>query len=238
MVDGTTGTLNSTDLAIASTGTPTVGAAPTIAENTTTPFLNLAATGSGLASGVISDPTDPAKTLGIDFLLADTDTPVGNLTVTVASSNQTVVTNANLTLTGTGANRNLKINPTGVGLSDITVTVNDGTSTNAYIVKYAASAAGTANRRFLTGASNASTAIAIDSNYMLVGDDENQALRLYDRTNSGLAVNSFDYTTLLGLTDLSGGVPREVDIEASAKVGNRIFWLGSQSNNCPHCPRD
>ena len=233
VVDGTTGTLNSTDLAIASTGTPTVGAAPKIAENTTTPFLNLAATGSGLASGVISDPTDPAKTLGIDFLLADTDTPVGNLTVTVASSNQTVVTNANLTLTGTGANRNLKINPTGVGLSDITVTVNDGTSTNAYIVKYAASAAGTANSRFLTGASNASTAIAIDSNYMLVGDDENQALRLYDRTNSGLAVNSFDYTTLLGLTDISGGVPREVDIEASAKVGNRIFWLGSQSNNDP-----
>jgi predicted extracellular nuclease len=231
-VDATTGTLNSTDLA---TNDIIIGSAPTIVENTTTPLLNLAATGSGLASGVISDPTDPAKTLGIDFLLADTDTPVGNLTVTVASSNQSVVANANLTLTGTGANRNLKINPTGVGLSDITVTVNDGTATNAYIVKYAASAASLnpTTSRFLTGASNASTAIAIDSNYMLVGDDENQALRLYDRTNSGLAVNSFDYTSLLGLTDISGGVPREVDIEASAKVGNRIFWLGSQSNNDP-----
>jgi hypothetical protein len=32
------------------------------------------------------------------------------------------------------------------------------------------------------------------------------------------------------LTDLSGGVPREVDIEASTRAGNRIYWLGSHSN--------
>ncbi len=43
----------------------------------------------------------------------------------------------------------------------------------------------------------------------------------------------FDYTASLGLTDTSGGVPREVDIEASTKVGNRIFWMGSQSNTDP-----
>jgi predicted extracellular nuclease len=210
-----------------------IGAAPTIAENTATPFLNLAAIGSGIASGAIGDPTDPAKTLGIDFAIADTDTPISNLTVTVTSSNTSVVTNGNLLLTGTGANRNLKINPTGVGLSDITVTVSDGTATSNYVIKYAASAAGATTSRFLTGASNASTAIAIDSSYMLVGDDENQALRLYDRANSGLAVNSFDYSLLLGLTDISSGVPREVDIEASAKLGNRIYWLGSQSNTDP-----
>ncbi|MFK0733225.1 MAG: ExeM/NucH family extracellular endonuclease, partial [Gloeotrichia echinulata HAB0833] len=206
--------------------------APTIQESaTTTTFLNLPATGSGAISGVINDPTDPAKTLGIDFAIADADTAVGNLTVTATSSNTAVVTNANLTITGSGATRNLKINPTGVGYADITVTVSDGTNSNAYTINYAASAAGATTSRFLTGASNASTAVVIDTNYMVVGDDENQVLRLYDRHNSGLAVAGFDYTASLGLTDISGGVPREVDLEASTTVGNRIFWLGSQSNS-------
>ena len=43
--------------------------------------------------------------------------------------------------------------------------------------------------------------------------------------------SSFDFTSSLGLTDLDAGVPREVDIEASARVGNRIYWLGSHSNS-------
>ncbi|MFH7027522.1 MAG: cadherin repeat domain-containing protein [Heteroscytonema crispum UTEX LB 1556] len=115
-------------------------ATPTIQEATATTFLNLAATGSGTVSGVINDPTDPAKTLGIDFAIADADTLVDNLTVTVTSSNQSVVANANLTLSGTDASRNLKINPTGVGFADITVTVSDGNSTNSYTINYAASA--------------------------------------------------------------------------------------------------
>jgi hypothetical protein len=208
------------------------GATPTIQEATTTTLVNLNTT-TGAVSGVINDPTDPARTLGIDFILADADTPIGNLTVTATSSNQSVVANANLTLTGTGANRNLKINPTGVGLADITVTVSDGTNNSSYTINYAASAASVtpATSRFLTGTSDASTAIAIDSNFMLVGDDENQVIRVYDRQNSGLPVASFDFTSSLGLTDISDGIPREVDIEASTRIGNRIYWLGSLSNS-------
>jgi predicted extracellular nuclease len=187
-------------------------------------------------SGVINDSTDPAKSIGIEFNIADAETTSSALAVTATSSNQSVVTDANLTVANraNGNSRNLKINPTGVGYSDITVTVSDGTATSSYVIKYAASAAGATTTRALTGASNASTAIAIDSNYMLVGDDENQALRLYDRNNSGLAVNSFDFTTSLGLTQTtSGGAFREVDIEAAARLNNRIFWMGSQSNTDP-----
>ena len=66
---------------------------------------------------------------------------------------------------------------------------------------------------------------------MLVGDDENQALRLYSRTASGYPIASFDYTSALGLTDFSGGLPREVDIEGSTRIGNRIYWIGSHSNS-------
>ncbi|XWK89532.1 MAG: esterase-like activity of phytase family protein [Phormidium sp.] len=206
---------------------------PTITENSATPFLNLAATGTGYISGVINDPTDPAKTLGIDFTVADPETP--NPTVSIlSSSNTAVVPLANLNLTNRGNNYNLKINPAGVGYSDITIRVTDGGGATAdYVIKYAASAASVnpTTTRFLTGASDASTAVAIDSNYMLVADDEDQKIRLYDRNNSGLPLNSFDFTSSLGLTDISGGVPREVDIEASTRVGNRIYWLGSHSNS-------
>ncbi len=210
-------------------GTPKIEINPT-----TTDFLDgenlpvpLAITGAGAISGVINDPTDPAKTLGIDFTLSDSDTALGDLTVTVTSSNQAVVPDANLTLSGSGAERNLKINPTGVGLANITVTVSDGTLSNSYIINYAASAgSGTPTTRFLTGTSDASSAIAIDANYMFVADDEDQTIRLYDRNNSGLPLASFDFTSMLGLSGSS-----EVDIEASTRIGDTIYWMGSHSNN-------
>ncbi|WP_080057528.1 lamin tail domain-containing protein [Spirosoma aerolatum] len=203
-----------------------VGAPPTITvAGTTTTYLS----GSAI-SGVINDPTDPARTLGIDFTLADTDTPVNNLTLTASSSNASVVPNANLALAGSGANRNLKITPAGVGYTTILATVSDGSNITSYTISYAASAASTTTSRFHTGASDASTAQALDADYMLVGDDDNQVLRLYNRANSGLPVNGFDYTSSLGLTDISGGVPRQVNIEASARIGNRIYWLGSHTN--------
>ncbi|MFN4865996.1 MAG: Calx-beta domain-containing protein [Cyanobium sp.] len=211
-----------------------VTAAPTIQEAaSTTAFLNLPATGSGAVSGVINDPTDPAKTFGIDFVIADADSDVNSLTVTVSSSNSAVVSSSNLTLSGSGASRNLKINPSGVGFADIILNVSDGINSTAYVIHYAASAASVSasSTRFFTGTSDASTAIAIDSQFMLVADDENQVLRLYDRNNSGLPIAGFDFTSSLALTDISGGVPREVDLEASLRVGNRIYWLGSLSNS-------
>ncbi|MEH2194561.1 MAG: putative Ig domain-containing protein [Nostoc sp.] len=215
-----------------------VGQAPTIQLDTasTTDLLDangaLSATGTGAISGVIGNVNDPAKTLGVNFTIADSDTPVGNLTVTVTSSNAAVVPNGNLTLSGTGSNRNLKINPVGVGTANLTVTVSDGGSSANYAIAYAASANdGTATTQFLTGTSDASTAIPVGGTFFLEADDENQVLRLYDYSKSGLPVTGFDFTSSLGLTDSSSGVLREVDLEASTKVGNRIFWLGSQSNS-------
>lgn len=229
---GTTGTWRFDMLTVRGTSqTGPLGDTPTITENSITPFINLPDNTSGVLSGVIDNPTDPGRTIGIDFTIADTDTPVENLIVTVSSDNASVVADGDLLLTGSDASRNLKINPTGVGYSTITVSVSDGSSSATYLVNYAASASSTSTSRFHSGASDASTAVGIDGSYMLVGDDEGQALRLYDRTNSGLPVNSFDYTASLGLTQASGGVPREVDIEASLRADNHIYWFGSQSNN-------
>lgn len=239
VVEGThTGTINYLGASNYTTSLPTitvnvtdndgVTAPPTIEEATATPFLDLATTGSGTASGVINDPTDPVRTLGIDFTIADSDTATDSLVVTVSSSNQAVVANANLNLTGTGSSRNLKITPSGVGFADVTVSVSDGTNSVSYVINYAASAGSTtpATTRFHTGTSDTSTAIAIDADYMLVADDEDQTIRLYDRNDSGLPLNSFDFTGFLGLSGSS-----EVDIEASTRIGNTIYWTGSHSNN-------
>ncbi|MGE3843954.1 MAG: hypothetical protein AB7I50_20460 [Vicinamibacterales bacterium] len=209
--------------------------APTIQETSATPFFNLPATGPGSVSGVISDPTDPAATIGIDFTIADVNTPVGSLTVTASSDDPAVVPNANLNLTGAGASRNLKITPAAVGLATITMTVSDGVDSSSYIINYAASAASVnpSTTRFHTGTSDASTAVSIDSDYMFVADDEDQTIRLYDRNESGLPLASFDFTASLGLSGSS-----EVDIEASTRVGNTIYWLGSHSNNSTGENRD
>jgi uncharacterized repeat protein (TIGR01451 family) len=65
---------------------------PTIqAAATTTAYLSAPPSGPAFVSGVLSDPTDPAATLGIDFTIGDAETPVGGLTVTAASGNQAVV---------------------------------------------------------------------------------------------------------------------------------------------------
>ena len=180
-------------------------------------------------SGVISDPTDPFSLSGIYFSVDDAESGSGSLVVTGSSSNTAVVPNANIVITGTGGTRNAKVTPTGVGYANITITVSDGALSATYVINYAASAASVNNSstRFLTGTSDASTAQAIDANYMFVGDDQNQVLRLYNRLNSGLQVSGNDYSTSLGISMTNP----EVDIEGSVKVGSRIYWLGSHSNS-------
>ncbi len=232
------GTPITQDITIIDNDAP-VNSSPTITfnETSTSNYIDAGATTSPSSpfafSGVINDPTDPAATLGIVFSVNDAETLSPSLTVTATSSNVAVVTNANLLITGASNLRTLTITPSGVGYSTITVTVGDGVNTTDYIINYAASAAATnpSVTRFHIGRSDASTAVQMDADYMFVADDENQALRLYNRNQSGVSLNAFDYTTSLGLTDISGGIPREVDIESSTKLGNRIFWLGSHDNS-------
>ena len=183
-------------------------------------------------SGTISDPTDPASTLGIDFTVADAETAAASLTVTATSSNTTVVPNANITVTGTGATRNVKISAASVGYTNITVTVNDGTNNTNYVIAYAGSAASSTPSATLwhTGISDASDAIALDDNYYVTGDDELDVLNVYSRSASGLQAKSFNYSSLLSLPDPS---KPEVDVEAvtrSTTNSNRTYWLGSMSN--------
>jgi len=72
------------------------------------------------------------------------------------------------------------------------------------------------------GSSDASTAIALDDKYMLVGDDESSILRVYDRSG-GDAVLEWDYSKAIG-TDA------EIDLEAATLVGDTLYISGSHSN--------
>ncbi|MCX8097609.1 MAG: ExeM/NucH family extracellular endonuclease [Casimicrobiaceae bacterium] len=207
---------------------------PTItADASFSPRLFLSATSPSYVSGVVNDPTDPARTVGIRFNLADHETPADSLTVTATSSNTAVVPASGLALSGSGSQRTLTITPAAAGTSTITVTVSDGSASTSYVIEYAASAASVApsQSRFITGLCDASTAARIDGLAYVVANDEDQRLRLFPSTGSGTFTSQFDVTTALALTDISGGVPREVDIEASARLGNRIYWLASHSNS-------
>lgn len=185
-------------------------------------------------SGALNDITDPAKTLGIDFTINDDVTPLANLTVTVVSGNLTVVPAANLTLTGTNGSRNLKITPAAIGYSNITVTVNDGTSSSSYILNYAASDPApqfiSDSTVWHTGMSDGSDAVALDNSFYISGDDELNVLNVYSRSHSGLPFKSYNYTANLNLPNPSSP---EVDVEAGTRSpvnSTRIYWTGSYSN--------
>lgn len=178
-------------------------------------------------SGVIGDPWNPVVT----FTVTDAETPASALSVTAISTNPAVVPDANLLLTpGANGAYTLAVTPVGVGYSDLILSVSDGSMTGRVSVPYAASAPGRPGGSWHLGSSDGSTAIAVDANYMFVGDDENQVLRLYRRGRSGLPLAQFDMTPFLQLPDVEAGMAREVDIEASTRVGNRIFWMGSHSH--------
>ncbi|MFG6177121.1 ExeM/NucH family extracellular endonuclease [Halomonas sp. THAF12] len=81
------------------------------------------------------------------------------------------------------------------------------------------------NERYHLGASDASAAITVGDRLMLVADDEDQVLRLYDRDTSGEPLASIDLNDALGLSDGD-----EVDIEAVASLDGIQYWLGSHEN--------
>lgn len=173
-------------------------------------------------SGVLEDPTNPIAS----FTVSDAESE--ELVVTVQTSNGSVAPVPNISIGGTGSDRTIGIDPAGVGYADITITVTDGGGLeSSTVLSYAASAASLTpvTTRFHTGAADASTAVAVDLDHMVVADDEGEELRVYLRAQSGLPLKSFNVRPMLDLPD-----DREVDIEASTLSGTRIYWLGSHSN--------
>jgi predicted extracellular nuclease len=180
-------------------------------------------------ASVLKDPTDPLSTTTYGFRVVDRQDRPMNVTVTATSSNPSVITDIRINKLSLGR-YTVQIQPRGVGFTTVTIEAKDTAGGRATIEVDVAVSDGSPEERNHAGACDASTAVALNSIHMVVADDEDQTLRIYDRRLSGPAISSFDFTQDLALTDLDDGEPREVDIEASTQDRNRIYWLGSHSN--------
>jgi len=68
--------------------------------------------------------------------------------------------------------------------------------------------------------------VMIDATHFLDGNDEEQGMRLYTRATGGNAQKSINVSSGIGLS--SGD---EADFEDAARIGNRIFVIGSHGRN-------
>ncbi|MCA9196079.1 MAG: tandem-95 repeat protein, partial [Planctomycetales bacterium] len=83
---------------------------------------------SAIADITLAEDTSSSA---IAFTIGDTDTPIGNLSVSATSDNQGVIPAGSIQIGGTGASRTITVTPAAdaVGQATITVTVSDGSTT-------------------------------------------------------------------------------------------------------------
>ncbi|MHC4327577.1 MAG: DUF3616 domain-containing protein [Planctomycetota bacterium] len=77
------------------------------------------------------------------------------------------------------------------------------------------------------GASDASAGVAISSDMVVVADDEDNLLRVYEVGTGGMPVFSYDLTVFLGIEPEHP----EADIEGATMIGSRIYWITSHGRN-------
>ncbi|MFG3226053.1 hypothetical protein ACGF07_14895 [Kitasatospora sp. NPDC048194] len=210
-------------LAVAVAALPVLAlpAVPAAAASYGTPTITLSA---GYLSGAVGATGDPT----VIVTVAQSGAAASALTVAAsASTRSSVARTSDVTVAGTGGTRTLAVAAQGVGYTDLTVKVTGlGGKTATRTLHYAASAAvrNSAAARYLTGSSDASAAVDAGGGYILVGDDESNTLRLYDRDRSGAPIRTWDFSSALG-------VSKEIDIEAATRVGDTVYWTGSLGNN-------
>jgi hypothetical protein len=78
-----------------------------------------------------------------------------------------------------------------------------------------------------TGMAGASAAAALTTNLVVVANDEDNVLRVYRTDESGDPVQRIDISAHID----ARGRFSEADIEGGARIGDRIYWLGSHSRN-------
>ena len=186
---------------------PTIAASPAAAS---------AAVGSG----------DAALTTTVELGgVEGTDPSTFEVTAT-ATTNADVAAIADVVITGTGSTRQVSVSPKSVGVASISLTVTDPAAETSAVATFtvglSAATPDLDGVNYHFGSADASTAIALDDEYMLVADDETNVIRLYSRTETGPAIREFDFPELGS---------KEVDLEASARIGNTIYWFASHGNN-------
>ena len=77
------------------------------------------------------------------------------------------------------------------------------------------------------GVADASAAVAVAPHFFVTASDEECQLRIYDRDKGGDPLSLFNLAPHL----LVHGHSHELDLEGAAAVGNRLYWISSQSRN-------
>jgi hypothetical protein len=80
------------------------------------------------------------------------------------------------------------------------------------------------DRIAFVGACDASGAVPLGPDFFVVGDDEDNVLRVYDVRRGGQPVAHVDVSAAL-----SAELSEEVDIEAATRVGDHALWIASHA---------
>src|SRR5262245_32245849 len=77
------------------------------------------------------------------------------------------------------------------------------------------------------GMCDASAAVSLNTDLFVVANDEDNILRVYHRQPGGMPSAAFDLTSFLRI----GKKSPEADIEGSATIGDRVYWITSHGRN-------
>lgn len=83
------------------------------------------------------------------------------------------------------------------------------------------------------GACDASGAVPLSDRHMVVADDEDNVLRVYDAEVGGPPLAAHDVSPALGLPLEGKKRPRhpELDLEAATRIGDRAYWVTSHGRD-------
>src|SRR5262245_58015652 len=76
------------------------------------------------------------------------------------------------------------------------------------------------------GMCDASAVLALDHDLFVIADDEDSLMRIYSRSKGEMPIQFHNLSSFLGFTK-----DDEADIEGSARIGDRLFWITSHGNN-------
>jgi hypothetical protein len=80
------------------------------------------------------------------------------------------------------------------------------------------------------GMCDASAAVLLDPEHVVVADDETNVLRAYRITGGDPVAVSKSLSEAAGATPKDGAY-RELDLEGAARIGDVVYWIGSHGNN-------
>jgi hypothetical protein len=84
-----------------------------------------------------------------------------------------------------------------------------------------------ADYKFFRGMCDASAVELVTDDLFVAGNDEDNVLRIFSLSRPGLPVQTVDFSRHYRLPKAK----QEIDLEGSARIGNRIYWISSHGAN-------